>query len=182
MSYHMKRKIGIVLLAALLMMTMVFSGCSIEDAMQKAQNKAIEMALEATVNTMVNVALEQYKQASPAVDCLLERVDMQVISSENGAEGIMATCKVSAPDVTEAIEKANPEDYVNQDGTINEEKLINDVIAAIKAAPITQQTVTIGLESTADGYVPKDIEAFVNAYTGGALNLLMKLYGEYIPQ
>ena len=181
----MKRNVWTGMLAALLVMTVFFSGCSMEavqEAAQKAQNKVVEAALEATVDTMANVALKEYEQASPAMDCLQERVELKVIASQITAEGMMATCEISAPDLTTFIETLDPNDYIN-DGVINEEKLLNDVMAAIKEAPITQQTVTIGLQSTEDGgYEPTDMEAFINAYTGGALDLLMELYEEYIPQ
>jgi hypothetical protein len=63
--------------------------------------------------------------------------------------------------------------------TLDEEKLINAITAAINAAPLTKQTVTIGLESKDGQYVPKDIEPFINAYTGGALDLLLEMQEEY---
>lgn len=153
-----------------------------EAVVQKAQNEVVEFALEATVDAVMDNALVELDQAAPVVESLQGKVELQVVSSQITQEGMTATCQVSAPDITEFVETLDVNDYTNDDGTLNEDKLLNDLMAAIDGAPVTQQEVTVGLQSTENGYVPTDMEAFVNACTGGMLDALMELYGDYLPQ
>jgi hypothetical protein len=177
-----RRNVLVCALAVLLVMTVLFSGCSLEQAKeiaQKAQNEVVETALETTVDFMVDSALTEYEPAAPVAECLQARVNLQVTNSQITADGMLATCDVYAPDVTDFIENFDINDYLIDEETLDEEKLINAITAAINAAPLTKQTVTIGLESKDGQYVPKDIEPFINAYTGGALDLLLEMQEEY---
>ncbi len=177
-----RRSVWAGVLAVLLIMTVFFSGCSVEqvkELAQKAQNKTIEVALTATVDVLLDESLAKYEKVGPVADFLQEKVKLQVIDSRISANGVMATCVVSAPDITEFIENINVDDYLIDGTTLNEEKLVNDVLAQLKAAPVTQRTVTIGLEATESGYKPTDMKEFANAYTGGAMEKILEIWEEH---
>lgn len=155
---RMKRRIaGKVIIAMLLAVAVFFAGCTKE--------KLIEYTLETSLEYAIDSAVAEDEDAAEVVAHLRQKSDIKVLSSEISANGVTAKCSVSAPDLTAFVENFDAKDYETR------EELVDAIKAAIDAAPVTSREVTVGFESTGDGYAPLSMEDFLNAYCGGSLEL-----------
>lgn len=162
----MKRRVHIAILAVCLAITVLFSGCAL---MQKAQDKVLEVSLTSAIDFAIYSAVGENEEIARVADSLQKRVQMKVVSSVISGEGLTAQCVITAPDLTEFIGSFDLNDYQN------EQELCDAVIAAIENAPATQKEVTVGLKKTDSGYDLLDLEAFLNAYFGGGIDILNEL-------
>ncbi len=162
----MKRNVRICVLAALMAVTVLFTGCSF---LQTAQNKVVEKTLNAAVNGAIDAAVDGNEDISRVADEMQSNVELKVLSSSISEDGMTATCLVTAPDLTEFIGSFDINDYPNM------EALCDAVIAAISDAPKTEKEITIGFQSTEDGYELLALDSFLNAYFGGGIDILEDL-------
>lgn len=161
-----KSNLRIAILAVCLVISVLFGGC---DLLQKAQDELVEFSLTSAINIAIDSAVGENEEIGRVADTLQKKVQMEVVSSSISGEGVTATCLVTAPDLTEFIGSFDLKDYEN------EQELCDAVIAAIESAPATQKEVTVGLKKTDSGYEPLDLEAFLNAYFGGGIDILKDL-------
>lgn len=158
----MKRSIGFIALVVCLAM-MTLTGC---DFVQQAQNKVVEVALNTTIETMLestirdNTVAEKADGVADVANHIQDKVTLKVTDSSLFGETMTAQCMITAPDLTDFIENFDASQYAT------EQELYDAIKAAADNAPMTQKEVTIGLKKTEAGYEPMDIENLIAAYFG----------------
>lgn len=166
-----KRNLRMCIACVSLVMAVLFSGCSF---LQKAQDKIVEISLNSAVDFAIDSAVSGNEEIGRVADSLQKKVQMDVVSSAISGDGLTAQCVITAPDLTEFIGSFDLNDYAN------EQELCDAVIAAINNAPTTQKEVTVGLEKTDSGYELLSLDAFLDAYFGGGLDILKDLQDQII--
>ena len=151
------RNLRICVLAVILVMAVLFSGC---DVLKQAQNKVVEASMNMVIDSQLNNAFSGNEEAAEVADYVREKVTFTVIDSTIGGNGMTATCVVNAPDMTEFIKNFDAKNYSSN------EEMYDAIKAAIDGAEMTQKEVTVGLKKTENGYEPTDIETFIAAYFG----------------
>jgi len=160
------RNVRLCALALCVVMTALFAGCSL---LQKAQDKAVEFSLETAVDVAIDAAVQDNEEIGRVAEHMQARVDMQVLSSTISGDGVTAQLKVTAPDLSEFIGTFDLNDYAN------EQELCDAVIAAIDKAPVTEKEVTVGLKKNGSEYELLELDAFLDAYLGGGIEILEDL-------
>ena len=153
----MKRNVRICLIAAVLVMAVLFTGC---DLLQKAQNKMVETSMNVVIDTALDEALSGNEEASEVATYVRRKVTFTVTDSTISGDGITATCLVVAPDMVDFIESYDAGNYASN------EEMFDAIKAAIDGAPTIQKEVIIGLKKTENGYEPVNMENFIAAYFG----------------
>ena len=145
------------MLAVILVMAVLFSGC---DLLQKAQNKVVETGLNVAINVAMDKAIGGNEEVAEVAGQIKEKVTLTVVDSTISGEGVIATCVITAPDMTDFIKNFDAKNYSSN------QEMYDAILAAVNGAEMTEKEVTVGLKKTETGYEPTDIGEFVAAYFG----------------
>ena len=158
----MKKRIGgKIIIAMLLAVTVFFAGCT--------QEKLIEFALEETLHLAVDAVAAENEDVAKVVTHIEKRVDIEVLSSQITADGVVAQCRVSSPDLTDFVENFDMNEYATQ------EEVIDAICKAVDTTSITTHEMNLGFLIQDGSYELVEVDAFLNAYCGGCLELLQDM-------
>lgn len=146
----------VVLLIAL---AIFFAGCS--------QEQMLDVSLRSAINLAINSAVADNEDAARVVEHMQARISFEMISTKTTNKGVDALYRVSSPDLTAFVEDFDVNNYATQ------EEMVEAIINAIEAAPITEKEVTVGFQNG----VPVEYEDFLYAYSGGSYGLIAGMQG-----
>lgn len=158
----MKRRALFVAVIAVLLLLSAFTGCKkqvTEFQLQEGFSLAID-AVVATVDDPTGLIKEFEKRSAFTLQ-----------GYEETENGVIATYKVNAPDMTEIAQRAENGEFEDV------EALKAAVLAELETADTVETEVTVEFEKNGPLYTPVLTEAFLDAYFGGAFDAVAEKYG-----